>query len=118
VKADGGLDVREPVVALERRVRAMWPWPRAFVSFAGVPVQVHRAAVRAVDVPVGMLAVAESELLIGTDSGALALQVVQLPGGRPIAGIEAVRSGRLVTGAVADPYVPPETPLVRAVVES
>src|SRR5512137_2695869 len=42
-KEDGLLDFTQPASALERRVRAMNPWPGAFFEFHGNPLKVHRA---------------------------------------------------------------------------
>lgn len=42
-KEDGLLDFTQPASALERRVRAMNPWPGAFFEFHGKNLKVHRA---------------------------------------------------------------------------
>ncbi|MGH2617932.1 MAG: methionyl-tRNA formyltransferase, partial [Thermomicrobiales bacterium] len=44
-KADGWIDWSRPAVEIERHVRAMWPWPRAWSIVDDAPIQVHRAQV-------------------------------------------------------------------------
>jgi methionyl-tRNA formyltransferase len=44
-KADGQLDFTQPASQLERRVRAMHPWPGAFFEWQGLPLKVHKAHV-------------------------------------------------------------------------
>jgi methionyl-tRNA formyltransferase len=42
-KENGRLDFSRPAVELERRVRAMHPWPGAFLEWQGGPLKVHKA---------------------------------------------------------------------------
>lgn len=42
-KEDGRLDFSRPALELERRVRAMHPWPGAFLEWQGQPLKVHKA---------------------------------------------------------------------------
>ena len=44
-KQDGLLDLSMPAGALERRVRALNPWPGAFLPWNGLTLKVHRAHV-------------------------------------------------------------------------
>lgn len=90
-KEDGWLDWSEPAEALERRVRALWPWPRAWTTVdtgvEKVVLQVHSAEVSRQDDasagPPGALSVREGAFLIRCGAGALKLNRVQLPGGQP-----------------------------------
>jgi methionyl-tRNA formyltransferase len=87
-KADGWLDFGLPAASLERRVRAMWPWPRAWTTGAdGSRIQVH-AADAAADVvaPSGTVVRQEKHVVIATGDGGLLLNRIQLPGGKPIDG--------------------------------
>ena len=113
VKSDGQLDPRRPAIELERQVRAMWPWPRAWIAVDGTVVQVHSAVVGSSSVEVGRLAVREHALALGTLDGCLELTAVQLPGGRPIPGFEAARRGLIDDGATVAPPELPEAPLIR-----
>ena len=100
MKADGRLDWRRPAVELERQVRAMWPWPRAWFPIGDEAVQVHKASVadeREIGDP-GSTSVSNGELAIACGSGVLRLDLVQWPGGKPAAGSQIVASGRIVGG--------------------
>jgi methionyl-tRNA formyltransferase len=48
-KADGLIDWTRPAVEIERHIRAMWPWPRAWTTIHGSPIQIHGAKVVGVD---------------------------------------------------------------------
>lgn len=46
VKADGWIDWSRPAVEIDRHVRAMWPWPRAWTTWPdGMQFQIHEAQV-------------------------------------------------------------------------
>jgi methionyl-tRNA formyltransferase len=117
LKADGWLDWRCPAVVLERQVRAMWPWPRAWTTLDGEPLQIHAAAVRAITQPeeaVGTLIELDGLPVVACAEGSLALERVQPAGGRPmdgrafLAGRRYALSQRLgATSAPAQPVVPP-----------
>jgi len=93
-KGDGLLNWMEPAVALDRRVRALAPWPGTYTSWRG-----RRLKVLAVtplpgwrgDAPPGMVIPCETALshqearaAVATGEGALRLQTVQLAGKRPM----------------------------------
>lgn len=87
-KGDGWLDFSRPAVDLERHVRAMWAWPRAWTTaLGGERIQVHAAGVmeETVSSP-GVIAHRGGAVLIGTGNGTLVLRRMQLPGGKPIEG--------------------------------
>lgn len=116
VKADGWLDWNQRAASLERRVRAMWPWPRAWTTLADAPLQVHAASVA--ELPVagepGSVLGASPGLVVACGTAALSLDVVQPAGGRPMSGA-ALLAGRRVRpgdrlGLVGAP--PPPPPLV------
>lgn len=87
-KADGWLDWREPAALLERRVRAMWSWPRAWTVAGNAAIQIFEA--RRLDGihgnQPGLVLEAKNELIIGCGDGALALVTVQPAGGKPMSG--------------------------------
>jgi methionyl-tRNA formyltransferase len=93
-KKDGWLDFGEPAVALERRVRAMMPWPLAFVSRAGQRVQVLAARVaEGRGDPAEVLAAGPSGVLVACGEGALLLESVK-PAGKGVMTGAAWAAGR------------------------
>jgi methionyl-tRNA formyltransferase len=105
VKADGWIDWSAPAIRIERLVRAMWPWPRAWTTLEGDPFQIHLGSV--VDLPAGdndgdfpglILSIGE-DLAVRCGEGALVLDRVQRAGGRPIEGRELLRAQPHLQGA-------------------
>jgi methionyl-tRNA formyltransferase len=81
-KADGGINWSQTAEVIERRVRAMWPWPRAWTLLDGTLIQIHAAvAVDSPHAPPGLVRVRGRQVLVETGVGALVLETVQLPGG-------------------------------------
>jgi len=102
-KAEAQLDWRRDAAALERQVRAFQPWPVAFAEIGaagGLRLRVLRAAVGAA--PAGarrgeIVAANADGIVIAAGRGALALTVVQRPGGR------AMTAGDFLNGAKITP---------------
>jgi methionyl-tRNA formyltransferase len=113
LKADGWLDWSRPAAALERRVRAMWPWPRAWTTVDGQPLQVHAAHVESgqpVDVP-GTVVQYAGQCAVACVSSYLVLDIVQPAGARAMPG-DALLAGRRVAagdrlGLTGGPPSPP-----------
>ena len=86
-KEDGLLDLTRPAVELERRVRAMHPWPGAYFVWQGQPVKVLRAVLREQASPgAGRRLVVDGLPALGTGEGLLLLQEVQPAGKKPMPG--------------------------------
>ncbi len=87
-KDDGRIDWSESAEYIERQVRAMWSWPRAWTMLDGsTRMQIHAAQVSNNDsLAPAEVRVQDKSVLVGTGSGALELERVQLPGGKPIEG--------------------------------
>jgi methionyl-tRNA formyltransferase len=88
-KEDGRLDWSRPALELERQVRALNPWPRAFTFVHGRRLLVLLA--RAVDdqapAPPGTIVAGEGKaFLVATGDSALRLDLVQPEGGREVSG--------------------------------
>lgn len=85
-KDDGWLDFSRPAADLERQVRAMWPWPRAWTTTAsGERIQVHAAGLGPqVSESPGTVVHDGRHVFVAAGEGALRLLRIQLPGGRPI----------------------------------
>jgi methionyl-tRNA formyltransferase len=91
---DGRLDATRPAAELERKVRALRPWPGTFVEAAGGRIVVLRVAVapsRAGDEPGWLVDDGVAGPALATSSGRLRLLEVQPAGGRPMAGAALVR---------------------------
>ncbi|HEU0113319.1 MAG TPA: methionyl-tRNA formyltransferase [Thermomicrobiales bacterium] len=119
-KADGWLDFTQPAAELERQVRAMWPWPRAWTTLGDEPLQIHAAAVVAADADAAALApgamiVRDGQLLAATGDGWLRLDLLQPAGGRPMRGaafaaghgLDGVRLGQAGAPLALPPIVTP-----------
>lgn len=99
-KADGQLDWSRSAAGLERTVRAMWPWPRAWSSLGGTTIQIHKA--RVIESPgsePGAITVRANKLIVACGEASLRLDLVQLPGGKPVPGRQLAESLRLADGA-------------------
>src|SRR5690606_9098198 len=85
-KNDGRIDWNEPASEIERQVRAMWSWPRAWTLLDDdTRVQIHAAKVaNGNDLEPGAIGIHEKSIVVGTGEGGLELLRVQLPGGKPV----------------------------------
>ena len=95
-KADGQLDWSRPAVDLERHVRAMWPWPRAWTTVDDTTLQVIAARVATDDASghePGETILERKRLVVATGDGALELLTVE-PAGRKIMPASAYLNGR------------------------
>ena len=94
-REDGRLDADRPARELERRVRALAPWPGTFVETPDTRIVVLRVASgpsAAEDVP-GLLVADDGGLGLATIEGRLRLLQVRPAGGRSMSGAE-LRRGR------------------------
>jgi methionyl-tRNA formyltransferase len=95
-KADGQIDWTKPAVDLERHVRAMWPWPRAWTTVDGTPLQVLESRVVTGEVgerSPGKTILERKRLVVATGDGALELLTVE-PAGRKVMTASAYLNGR------------------------
>ena len=79
-KEDGRIDWSRPAQEIERKVRALDPWPNAFTTFRQDPLKVLRASVLSGELLPGVLEVRSGMPVCGTGDGILALEVVQAAG--------------------------------------
>ncbi len=102
-KADGWLDWSRPASDLERQVRAMWPWPRAWTTLGDTQLQIHRASaipgIGAGNEP-GLLLDRVPHPVVVCGADALALEIVQPAGRKPVAGAAFARGLRHEEGAI------------------
>jgi methionyl-tRNA formyltransferase len=112
-KADGWIDWRRPAVEIERHVRAMWPWPRAWTTVDGEPIQVHRAAVVAADSAgqnPGRVLSARRRLVVACGEGALELVTVEPAGRRAMPAAAYLNGRRRPLAHLGDTGAPPPRP--------
>ncbi|WP_046111181.1 methionyl-tRNA formyltransferase [Aquincola tertiaricarbonis] len=104
-KAEAAIDWRLPAEAIARRVRAFDPFPGASFECAGETLKLWQAQARPgpAGTPGTVLAAGPGEWLVACGQGALALQVVQRPGGKrqPVAALLQARP--VAVGSVLAP---------------
>lgn len=94
-KEDGLLDFNQPAEDLERRVRAMLPWPGAYIFWRGQPLKIHRAHVEdRVSAKQGTLLRMGELPAVAAPGGALVLDEVQPAGKKPMPGDVFLRGAR------------------------
>ena len=85
-KEDGLLDFNQPAADLERRVRAMNPWPGAWFEWNGAPLKVHRAHMGEGKAEAGTRFVEQNQPAVAAGGGVLILDEVQPPGKKSMSG--------------------------------
>jgi methionyl-tRNA formyltransferase len=117
-KADGWIDWSQDAAEIERHVRAMWPWPRAWTTIAGSPLQVHNARivgpnelhVFSTSTEPGTVVPAKKRLIVACGSGALELLVIEAAGRRAMSGSAFLNGLRTPLVTVGDAGAPPPQP--------
>lgn len=105
-KSEARLDWRLPAVALERRVRALSPWPVAETTLDDAQLRVHEADVvpaAAAVVPGTILRADAQGIVVMTAEQALALKRVQLPGRRVVTAAELANARPLAGHVLGNP---------------
>lgn len=93
-KEDGLLDFTRPAAELERRVRAMSPWPGAFMVWQDAPLKIQKARVVEGNTETGKQVVVDGCPAIGTAEGILVFDELQPPGKKPMPGKDFLAGGR------------------------
>ena len=104
-KEDGYLDLAEPAIQLERKVRAFYPWPGAFIECQGKPLRILESAVDSTPgreaEPGKLLEVsAQGYLRLQTGKGSLKISKVQKPGRNPISAYDFANGMRIKAGFI------------------
>ena len=98
-KAEAAMRWTEPAVVLERRLRAFDPFPGCSADLGGQNIKLWRAlVVPGVGRPGQVLEAQGDRLVVACGKDALALQELQLPGGRRINAREFLQKQPLATG--------------------
>lgn len=85
-KEEGRLDFTREAVELERHVRALNPWPGAFMDFDGAILKVHRSHVEVGNGSAGQRLVVANQPAIRARGGLLVLDEVQPAGKKSMSG--------------------------------
>lgn len=117
-KDDGWIDWTLAANEIERHVRAMWPWPRAWTTLpTDERLQTHQSHV--IDSGIGEPGVVMNHagnLAINCGQQSLVLDMVQVPGGTPVPGMSLLSRGVMAPGDTLGEADRPshEIPLVTA----
>jgi len=98
-KSDGKLDLQEDAVALDRRVRAMTPWPGGQLPWGDKVLKIKAAAVAEGSGSPGEI-LSVDPLVVACGHGALRLDQVQAPGRKAVSGRDFANGARLAPGMV------------------
>ena len=96
-KAEGRLDWQQPAAALERRLRALNPWPGCWTELQGQRLRVLAGEVTEGEGAPGT--VLDERLTIACGEGALRLTRLQRAGGRPLASADFLRGFAVPRGS-------------------
>ncbi|HIP73679.1 MAG TPA: methionyl-tRNA formyltransferase [Anaerolineae bacterium] len=102
-KEDGRLNWSHSAVELERRVRAMTPWPGAFTNWRGNMLKIKAAQIYAGSVPAeppGLVIERQGEVIVCTGDGGLRLLEVQLAGKKAMSVADFWRGHQDFAGSV------------------
>ena len=115
-KADGWIDWTRSSEEIERHVRAMWSWPRAWTTVNGTPVQVHDAEVADIEsrghYP-GAVIPERKRLIVSCGEGALELLTVEPAARRAMPASAYLNGLRAPVERVGDVGAPPrQEPLI------
>jgi methionyl-tRNA formyltransferase len=98
-KTDGQIDWNQPAPQIERHVRAMDPWPRAWTIVGEQRLTIHRVAIADrpgdPDVPPGQIAVIGDSVSVATGDGFIDLLEVQPAGKKVMPAADWLRGSRL-----------------------
>ena len=91
---DGKIDWLEPAEIIERKIRALNPWPGAFMELDGRNLKILSASIVNLSGKPGEILRSEKEVIIAAGKDALSLDEVQLEGKRRMRAVEFLRGFR------------------------
>ncbi len=85
-KSESQIDWTQGAQQLERAVRGYFPFPIAHTFYNGIPIKILRARLTDVEParPGTVVAMTKEHIVVACGKGALALEVLQKPGGKPL----------------------------------
>jgi len=100
-KVDGRLDFCRPAQELERRVRALDPWPGAFFNWQGKTIKVWKASMVSASGEAGKVLAADKEgITVACRDAALRITDLQPPGKRRMSAAEFLSGHQLPPGSL------------------
>jgi methionyl-tRNA formyltransferase len=115
-KADGWIEWTRPAAEIERHIRAMWPWPRAWTTVHGAPIQIHSAMVVGMEHGLhepGAVISERRKLIVACGEDALEIETVEPAGRRTMAASAYLNGLRTPMVRLGDAGVPePVPPLI------
>lgn len=110
-KSDGWIDWTRSAVEIERHIRAMWPWPRAWTSVEESTIQIHQARVVESDgIAAEPSAVISSrkQIVVACGTGAIELLTIEPAGRRAMTAAAYLNGLRRPLTRLGDPVVAPD----------
>lgn len=98
-KEDGQINWNDPAAKIVRMVRAYTPWPGAYTSWRGQPLRILASRESGETGMPGQVSLQAGQLLIGTGTGSLSVERLQLAGKRAMSAEEFVRGQRGFIGS-------------------
>ena len=99
-REEGRLDWRSSAVELERRVRALDPWPAAFFEYKGEQIRVLAAKVLSENTELPSGTIIDGQLSIACGAGVLRPLRLQRPGRVPVEADAFLRGFPIVAGTL------------------
>jgi methionyl-tRNA formyltransferase len=102
-KAEARIDWALPAAAIDRQVRAFNPLPGAETRFAGESLKIwHTEAAEGRGRPGEVVQADAGRLVVACGEGALALSIVQRPGGKRVSAAEFLHGARMSRGTLLE----------------
>jgi methionyl-tRNA formyltransferase len=98
-KEDGKINWNDPAAKIVRMVRAYTPWPGAYTSLRGQPLRILAGRESTESGVPGQVSLHAGQLLVGTGSGSVLVERMQLAGKRALNTEEFVRGQRGFIGS-------------------
>ncbi len=102
IKEDGKIDWQKPATEIERKIRALNPWPGTFTSLNGKILKVLEADLLNYNgkEEIGEVFLFENKLAIRAGQNSLILQKLQLEGGKPLSAPDFLRGHKEIIGTI------------------
>lgn len=113
VKADGWIDWSQSTAEIDRHIRAMWAWPRAWTTLPdGSPFQIHQARTNAIADPAapGSTSTDDKALHVRCGDGWIRVERGQLAGGKPLTATQLASTPQFACGPVLGGHENPKVP--------